>query len=83
MVCNIVGLFCPVEKMVGLPTGLKLSCFCHAVLSGTHVQSSQTILPLEMDQPLSAEKIQLAPYDIQRSGKSMVVFRGVEASSYS
>lgn len=53
MVCNIVGLFCPVEKMVGLPTVLKVSCFSHAVLAGICVQSSQTILPLEMDQPLS------------------------------
>lgn len=35
MVFNIVGLFCPVEKMVGLPTVLKASCFCHAVLAGT------------------------------------------------
>lgn len=35
MVCNIVGLFCPVEKMVDLLTVLKASCLCHAVLAGT------------------------------------------------
>lgn len=70
-VCNIVGLFCPLEKMAGLPTVLKV-CFCHAVLSGICVHSSQTILPLEMDQPLNeGRKMQLAPDDVQRSDRSV------------
>jgi len=45
MVCNIVGLFRPAEKIVG-PLTISVSCAFHAMLTGTHVRSNQKLFCL-------------------------------------